>query len=179
VLTGKTRLRVVNRPTSDGGDVVSWSALGDFGTPLGPEQEIFGLPTDPTLQHDYTLCLYDESGPTPSLLFRATAPAGGTCGSGPCWEERENCGSRSCGVKYKDGEFSPEGVQKLVATNRTLLKFLGRGASLSNRPGGLPALPLPLPIRAQLQVREGGICWEAEYTAATANSSQVFRARTD
>jgi hypothetical protein len=48
--------------------------------------ESFG---DPLNTDAYTLCIYDESAATPSVVFRATAPAGGLCGTKnpkPCWK---------------------------------------------------------------------------------------------
>ena len=57
-------------------------------------------------------------------------------------------------------------------------KLLARGENLSNRPGGLPPLPFPLPVRVQLQVRDG-LCWQAEFSTATTNTTFRFRARSD
>ena len=58
------------------------------------------------------------------------------------------------------------------------MKFVATGVNLSDRPGGLPTLPLPLPLRVQLQIREG-LCWEADYSAAKANTPMQFRANAD
>jgi hypothetical protein len=44
----------------------------------------------------------------------------------------------------------------------------------------LPALPLGLPVRAQLQIANGG-CFESTFstTGATANTAAVFKGRSD
>ena len=58
------------------------------------------------------------------------------------------------------------------------MRLRGIGEHLSDRPLGLPTLPLNLPVRAQLQMRDGR-CWEAVYSTASLNSSQMFQAEAD
>jgi hypothetical protein len=52
----------------------------------------------------------------------------------------------------------------------------GKGAALR-----LPALPLTLPARVQLVVREGTSldCWEATYSDELVNESERFKAKSD
>ena len=176
-ISGRTPLRIVNRVTSDDRDLVSWRTGGEFTGTLG-----FSAPTEAEPGNDYTLCLYDESGGPPTLLFDAVAPAGGTCGTGPCWKPTPNCSGATCGYTYNDKDSTPDGVRKLSAlrsfagaTTRTLFKLRARGANLSSRPNGLPPLPLPLPLRLQIQI-SGGRCWEVEYTVASKNTAEVFKA---
>lgn len=49
-----------------------------------------------------------------------------------------------------------------AGTARMLAK--GKGSGLSGRPHGLPAPPLALPLRAQLQIA-GGACFETRHDA--------------
>jgi hypothetical protein len=117
-----------------------------FGNPLGTDA--------------YTLCVYGEAGASPIVLARATAPAGGTCKTRPCWKAT---GDR--GFKYKDAERTPDGIDTLVLKAGTFLgrariKVKAQGESLS-----LPVLPLDLPVRVQLQAGNDR-CWEATYSPA-------------
>jgi len=133
--------------------------IGDFGDPLDTDT--------------YTVCLYDESGASPSLIFRMTAPAGGVCGSRSCWR-RVGDG----GLAYKDKERTPEGVDTARVTvnarGGVRLSVKGKGVNLSNRAVPLLVPPLSLPLRAQLQVGNGE-CWEATYDAASRNSPGLFK----
>src|SRR5262249_33671359 len=143
-------------------------------------------------------CLYDESGPTPSLVFRATAPAGGTCGAAPCWKrsfpyQGLNSGFFR-GFRYSDRDATPEGLRTIILQTdidpypcqacATLkdshITLKGTGPNLSSHPNGLPALPLPLPLRAQLQA-ENGMCWDGVYSSAgvSRNTSTVFDGKAD
>lgn len=146
-----------------GGDAIG---RGEFGNPV-------------SANHDVTLCVYDESMPTPALVFRATAPAGGTCGSRPCWTA---LGPPDAGrYRYADPPATPDGLvgvtlRSLAGDARFIVR--GRGANLTGRPFGLPAGPLPLPLRAQVQVRDG-LCWEAEFSTATVNVAGRFVAKSD
>ena len=179
-IDGRMRLRIIDRSTSDAGDLVSWAGSAVFSNTFDSDAGMFGLPTDAGYGHDYTLCLYDQSSGPPNLLFRATAPAGGTCGSRPCWEETRICQNHSCGYTYRDSDETPDGVGKIIVreSDRLTLKVKGVGENLSNRPGGLPAMPLSLPLRVQLQAREG-YCWQADYSAATTNTQERFRASSE
>jgi len=162
-------LRLTNT-TPDAGDRVTWTWRGRAKT----SQDF-----DHPLIHDYALCVYDESAPTPALLFRALAPAGGTCGGNPCWRISTNT-SR---VRYRDGDLTPEGTNTITMigsgpypTGR--IKLRAKGTNLSNHPLGLPGLPPPLPLRVQLQARDG-LCWESSHTAADASTSTRFSSRSD
>jgi DNA-binding beta-propeller fold protein YncE len=128
---------------------------------------------DPTTTTDYALCVYDESGPTPALAMRALVPAGGDCVAGvaTCWSPATG------GFRYRDPHRTPEGLFDLT------LKSGGPGtARVTTRGTGtnlaLPAMPLGLPVRVQLQSSLGE-CWEATYSAARANDSSHFVARPD
>ena len=131
------------------------TSLADFGTPAG---------------HDaYALCVYDESGAEAALLFAAIAPAGGSCGSKPCWVAGKNK------VVYKDPAATPDGVAALKlragARGKASIAAAGKGPSL-----GLPFLPLPLPLRVQLQ-SETAACFEATFSTSSLNNARAFRAK--
>ncbi len=131
----------------------------------------FGEPSD----HDgYALCIYDESGSQPGLLFGAVAPAGGSCGAKPCWHA---AGKNS--QLYRDPAGTPDGLTALTLhagpQGKAKLSATASGANLA-----LPILPLPLPLRLQLQSQGGG-CWEAEFSATGTkqNGSDGFKAKPD
>jgi cysteine-rich repeat protein len=134
------------------------TTIADFGDPLGGD--------------DYTLCLYDESAP--SVLLRASAPAGGLCGSKPCWR------ATKLGFKYIDRELTPDGLQKV---DLRAGDFPGKAKILVAAKGDdlpMPALPLPLPLRVQLHGANGQ-CWEARFSATglKKNDGLTFKAKAD
>jgi DNA-binding beta-propeller fold protein YncE len=134
---------------------------------------------DPTFATDYAFCLYEESGP-PSLVYRALAPAGGTCRgvrsdaalAGGCWKP-----SSGDSFRYRDPFRTPEGLLSI-----RLKPGADGDAGIALRGSGpltdLPTLPSALPIRAQLQSATGE-CWEAVYSTAVANSGNRLKARPD
>jgi polyhydroxybutyrate depolymerase len=165
ILPEKTKL-ILKDQSPDDGDRVVWrwvkgaaTATGDFGDPVGTD--------------DYALCVYDESAGGTDLLFRAEAPAGGTCGARPCWKTLAGGGFR-----YSDAETTPDGLRTVLlrpgagGAAKAIVK--GRGANLSNRPAGLPSLPLALPVRVQLH-GEHGECWEAAYGPAGVQVNDAAR----
>ena len=132
---------------------------------------------DPGSTTHYAFCVYDESGP-PALISRALVPAGGICRqlrgyytpTRPCW-------GGSDGYKYRDVARSPEGLLSIR------LESGGVGQSQVIVKGGkalldLPAFPLNLPVRAQLQNSDGE-CWEATYSTPARNSAAGFSATPD
>jgi hypothetical protein len=129
---------------------------------------------DPRTSDDYVLCVYDESGVVPLVAIQAAAPAGGTCGTKPCWTA-----SGTTGFAYKDKAGTPQGVVsvKLKAglAGKAKVQVKGKGPLL-----GLPALPLAVPLRVQLQ-RRGGECWEAVYSSVglVRSDSTQFKGKAD
>jgi hypothetical protein len=119
--------------------------IADFGSPLTTDA--------------YALCLYDESGASPELIFEATAPAGGICGSRPCWKV-----SGSSGYAFKNKAATPQGLTqvqvKAGSAGKAKATVKGKGTLLT-----LPRLPLTPPIRVQLQAANGE-CWETLHTPA-------------
>ncbi len=148
----------------DAGDqvVFKWSKgaatqTADFGDPLSSD--------------DYALCVFDGVG---DLLFKASAPAGGICGTKPCWKA---LGIRGYG--YKDPLRTPAGVDKISLKaglqGKAKMQLKGRGDDLAAF-----GLPLGLPVTAQLQ-SENGQCWEATFSAAgtSKNDDTQFKSKSD
>lgn len=119
----------------------SATALADFGSP--------------TTSDDVELCIYDGAG----LLMSATAPAGGLCGSKPCWK------TTTSALIYQDRDRTPDGIASLALRTSLLpgkTRFIlnAKGASLA-----VPALgALASPVTVQLR-SAAGPCWEAVYSA--------------
>lgn len=162
--TGATRLALARGGAK--GDKISWQLKG--GTATTPSE--LG---DPTTTDDYTLCVYDESVPFAGLVYAARVTAGGMCDGKPCWT------SAASGFAYKAKDASPCGVQQmtLVAGPEGKGRVALKGKSTMV---GAPELPLPLPLRAQLQ-SANGTCWEATYatTDVQQNGPTSFKASSD
>lgn len=144
-------------------DQVNWKYIKGAATTLAD----FGTPLTTT---DYTLCVYDASAaPQPILL--AHIPAGGTCGTKPCWKAIKG------GFKYNDKLLDPDGIQQLQLKSgvATKAKIIAKGKGV-NLP--MPALPLSPTVTVQLK-SESGVCWEARYTNPQKNIPEQFRSKAD
>ena len=161
-------LRVRDR-TPDDRDLFFWSwprggatAASDLGDPLSSD--------------DYALCLWDESAAGPSLLVQGNVPAGANCAGRPCWRALgKPPGAR--GFRFRDRDRLFAGVDliriKPGVAGKAKVVVRGKGANLR-----LPALPLALPLRVQLQASSGA-CFEATFSSALQNSTELFRAKSD
>lgn len=124
----------------------------------------------PNSSATYRVCLYDASG-NPQPLLDADVPPGGTCGRKPCWK------ATARGFVYKNKPGVPDGVVRLTlnagADGRAKIQASAQGANLQT-----PALPLTLPVTAQLVIVDGAStqCWQTTFTAATANQPSLFKA---
>jgi cysteine-rich repeat protein len=161
----KAALAIADK-TPDTGDAVAfkWSGqattLPEFGNPVAVD--------------DYALCIY--AGPTPTLIFRALAPAGGLCTGKSCWVAGK-------GVKYKDKDATPDGVLSIGLkpgpNPKAKAAVKSRGVNLTGRPFGLPTTPLaPAPVRVQLQSGNGQ-CWQATFSTFGKNVAGSFKAKSD
>jgi hypothetical protein len=129
---------------------------------------------DPNTVTSYILCVYDEVNGSPDLVIASGIPAGGTCGTKPCWKTTKR------GFKYADKDASRGGVtamtlkEGLEGAAQTTLK--GRGSDLS-----LPPLPLSQDSKVTVQLRNDlGTCWEAVFTAPAIRNEQIeFRDKSD
>jgi cysteine-rich repeat protein len=131
----------------------SATSLVDFGSP--------GTTTD------YHLCIYDAVG----RKLAAMAPAGGTCGTKPCWSSTPSTN------KFKDKDGSPDGLVQvqLKAGIDGKAKITAKGAGLNLAMPNLAAL-VP-PVRVQLVREPGAPCWEATYSVPSVSTSQDFKAK--
>src|SRR5262249_10953255 len=91
-------------------------------------------------------------------------PAGGTCGTKPCWK------ATGKGFKYSDKTGAAAGVTgitlKAGAAGQASVAVKGKGANLPV--GSLPST-VPLPLDVQLQ--RNGECWATTFAAAGANTN--------
>ncbi len=162
VAPGKSLL-LLKRHVPDTGDSLSWKwAKGDT-TPLAD----FG---DPSGSDAYRLCIYDATG----VRVGVTAPAGGSCGTLPCWD------LNASGFKYKDKAGTPDGIVQVqlkagTTPGRASILVKGKGAALR-----LPlTATLASPVTVQLR-RPNGPCWEAVYsTPFVAQDSRGFKDKSD
>ena len=137
---------------------------------------------DPVTSDGLVLCIFDRSQTPPSLLFQAIVPPDGMCGTKqkPCWV----VGSKSKNFKFASKTGNSNGVTGLTLTpgerGKAKIEFKAKGAALTNRPFGLPALPPPLPLTVQLQ-SENGNCWEASYaqSGVKKNTDEEFDAKSE
>ena len=128
---------------------------------------------DPTSGTAYALCLYDESAGagTATLRLEASAPAGGSCASKPCWK------STATGFAYADKDLTPGGVKtlKLTAgsTGRAKVTLSGKGALLA------PQAP-PYAPKLTAQVRgSNGSCFGAVFSGLAKNGGTLVKGKSD
>ena len=126
----------------------------------------FGNPSTTT---DYLLCLYDAAGEK----FSGEVPAGGTCGTNPCWKALG-----TVGFKYAYRVGTPNGLTKVLLKAGTAGK--GKiGVQGADTNLAFPTLPLTMPVRAQLRQSGSSACWEATYGQAITNSPTEFKAKSE
>jgi hypothetical protein len=171
----------ISDPLAPGGGLVRWKGRGQLaaGGPPAFQQGnfLFGIPHVDT---DYGLCLWDAAS---ALLFQAEAPAGGTCGTGECWNPLGTLFTPLSGYAYRDRDRTPDGLASLRLLRRsdtglTAFRIRGSGPNLFGRPFGLPSPPLTLPLRVQLQSLDGQ-CFETTHSTAVMNGAQSFLSRSD
>jgi hypothetical protein len=162
LVAGKAFLQLRNK-TPDKRDALAWrwvkgqaTSIADFGDPLTSGAS------------DYTLCVFDGS-PDPQPRLAVTAPAGGTCGTKPCWKMTRT------GYKYKNrlfGDGALSIVERPGADSKAKVIIRGKGTSL-----GMPPLPPTFPVTVQLKRDDdANLCWEETYSTAEKNSSDRFKA---
>jgi hypothetical protein len=168
--TGRATLLLRNKST-DPGDKLVWkwkkwpdTLTGTFGDPLTTDT--------------YTLCVFDGlDTPAAANVYRSDIPAGGTCGTKPCWRP---IGSPTApiGFKYLDKAATADGMVKLK------LKSLGGPAKilLSGKGEHLPdpTTPLTLPVAVQMQT-SAGECWGSTFAPSglLKNDAIDFKARSE
>jgi cysteine-rich repeat protein len=161
-IPGKASLKMLKKSTPDK-DTIKWKWLKG-------ERTTFAEYGNPLTSANYQVCIYDGSG----RRFEITVPAGGTCGTKPCWKA-----SGLKGFKYKDKELTPDGAQKLILKEGELAKarilLTARGTALA-----MPDLTtLTQPLTVQIQQTDG-LCWEAIYSGPpTVQSPTIFSDKAD
>ncbi len=161
----RTNLRIRDR-TPDRRDGFAWKWVRG-------EETIEADLGDPLTTDAYTLCIYDESGPTPMTTLATVVPPGGACRGKPCWLR----GKR--GLRYLDRDRTVAGIERIVMKlgdeGRAKVLIKGRGENLI-----VPPLPMSLPIRVQLHVGADR-CWEATYSADQfqTNTPTEFKGKAD
>ena len=112
------------------------------------------------------MCVYDEIGGVPQLVFHETIPAG------EGWRENRR------GFRYSDRKRTRSSIAsaslKEGVDGRASLSLDGRGSDLP-----LPSLPLQQDQRVTLRLLNGDSCWEANYTTAQDNHAQRFKAKAE
>jgi hypothetical protein len=141
---------------------------------FGPGAIAPGAFGDPVTTDDYRLCLYAGAD---GVVASALLPAGGTCGTAPCWKANGNPpGSK--GFRYKSKTKTPDGVSKLVLRSTSgKITLAAKGYQLA--PAGLPR-PAPLDLLVQLQAGNGE-CWESSFADGDQlqNTESKFKAKSN
>lgn len=154
---------VVHDRDRDSRDVLSWEWVSSGGA------QPYGDPASGST--DYTLCVFDQNGPSWNLATALHVPSGGTCRDRDCWRA---IGPR--GFSYKDADAGADGVRALrVETRpsgkiRLVLKAQGEATPM-------PSLPFAQSqtVVAQLHNSEGA-CWSTTHTAPSRrNDATKFR----
>ncbi len=151
-LTSTSTLQTT-RSTNTKRDRLAWTWTKESATTFAT----FG---DPTATDDYAVCLYRDV-PTPTLLFRATAPAGGQCGTRPCWTKTAKA------FAYADRTGASDGLTHMTLTpgaGKTKVTAKGSGPGLVARAFELPSPPVGAPLRLQLQGANGA-CVESRFAS--------------
>ena len=144
--------------SDDSRDKLTWKFVNG---PLTPTTA-FG---DPVASTSYSLCVYDDSGVTPSLVVAATAPAGSS------WL------ANTKGFNYRNASLDPDGIRKVQLkagdSGKTKLAVKGAGPHL-----GLPPTPFTLatPVVVQLKA-DTGMCWQTTFTTPLVSNPIAFKAK--
>jgi cysteine-rich repeat protein len=165
-VTGTTKAAVTLKTGADPEDKrAAWSWVGTS------TLATFGNPTTTT---DYTFCIYElnPNPNAPSIVHRAAVPAGGTCGTSPCWQAKTN------GFAYKNRDLTPDGIAvvklKAPSTPDRFAKVTVKGKG-----GNLPlaaSLPTGVPLEVHLE-SDDLTCWESTFTTPTTSTPSKFKAK--
>ena len=146
---GAKALLVLKDKSPDKGDQLLWKWVKGPTTPLAD----YG---DPLTADDLALCLYDAG----ALVTSATADAGGTCGTKPCWT------AKPTSLAYKNRDTSSTGTQVVklkegLVDGKASIVWKAKGLHVA-----MPALDtLGGPLTVQMHRSGGGPCFGATYSA--------------
>jgi hypothetical protein len=144
-VSGKSTGALIDK-SPDTKDQLQWkwasgdaTTKGDFGNPLAAD--------------DYVVCLYDGSG----LRAAMVAPAGGTCGTKPCWKDQKK------GFLYKTNAPVAGGltqIQLLAGSDgKARIAVKGKGAALPD----VPVTSLASPVTLQIRRSSGSVCFGTSF----------------
>jgi cysteine-rich repeat protein len=163
IVAGKAGILVLSRLNPDK-NKLQWKYSPGDTTPKAD----FG---DPLSTTSFDFCIFDEVAGDPRLAARYAIPAGGMCGTSPCWRES------SSGFKYTDKAHASTGISSLVlkqglTAGKTKILLAGKGGNLP-----LPVLPFVQGTNVVMQLRGShGVCWETRFAApASRNQPDQFR----
>ncbi len=125
---------------------------------------------DPRAATAYELCVFADAGAT--LLLSSTVPAGGTCGTRPCWST--NGGNTTFRYRNPHGDGIRSVKLTSGAAGDATIRLGGKGPAL-----GLPTTldPSQPPVTVQLRRTDAPICWEARFPVLRTNTTSRLRAR--
>lgn len=163
--TPRKSLLLLQDKSPDRKDMVKWKWLKGAATSMKDPAE-FG---DPLATASYSLCIYHGG----VLLEELYVPAGGTCGSKPCWKPLRNHLQPPPKIlrayKYRDKNRQADGVLKVLlrggAEGKARVIFKARGPNVPD-----PGLGLNEPVLVELINSETPVCWSDTYSGAA-----VFR----
>lgn len=128
------------------------TSVSDFGDPLGGTA--------------YAICIYDAG----SLVRTYTIPAGGTCGTKPCWSANPK------GFKWKTTAVG--NLQQLILKagpdGFSQIQAKGKGSGVNP-----PGLPMALPALVQIKHNSSSTCWEASFGFPVKNQIDLFSSKAD
>jgi hypothetical protein len=145
--------------------------LLNFGWQLGATTT-FGELGTPLSTTDYQICVYDAGG----LVRRATAPAGGSCKSKPCWKQTPS--SSPTTYVYKDPLLTPDGTNAVTLKSGTSPK-----PKVQWKAKGIPmddgALGLVPPVVVEVSNGDNAVCFGQTFTVGdiTLNTTEQFKAK--
>jgi hypothetical protein len=125
---------------------------------------------DPVNTDEIGLCVF-----APGRVLQMIAPAGGTCGTKPCWKALS-----IKGFSYSDRLNATAGISKILLKagldGKAKAQIKGKGSALPTLP-----LPLTLPAIVQLQSTHDDQCWEATFSTGgkIANDNTQFKGKGD
>ena len=136
---------------------------------------------DPTLDGgSLAVCVYDQRGGVPALVFGASIELGGVCLGKPCWEA-----VRTMSWRYGNRSGNAAGLRAVVlgggAAGKPSVVVLGGGQALAAPPPfeTTQLLAQDQSVVVQLSSTTPQRCWSSSFTASSTrrNDGLVFRAR--
>jgi hypothetical protein len=124
-----------------------------------------------------TICVFQQAGSGYTLLFDASIPAQGTCGTLPCWKNTVS------GRKFSDKSMVHDGISRVLLSageaGKSKAQVKGKGANLA-----LPDLAvMGNRVVAELRRQDDAACWSAQYNTnpdnVIKNDSLTFKAKSD